>query len=133
MLSQMPDHPDFTPWSTLERVPDTDYFIRERHSGYWMDYEAWYAVAWGEAKDTKEYTVPAFYTNGRDTKEGFTPGATERNRYLHGFIKWDGCCQWWPRDNLFHFDSPKDADRFGKLMRHFYTLGAERIAAWDGD
>jgi len=118
-------------WSDIERVPETNFYIRERHSEYWLDFEVWEAVAWGEG-EPGQYTIPEFFANGADSQEGFTPEATKKNGYISGFIKWDGCCQWWPAENYlpYHFDSLKDAEKFGRLMAHFYELGAAKITRW---
>jgi hypothetical protein len=56
--------------------------------------------------------------------------------YLHGFVKWDGCSNWYfdRQDRvMLHGCSKADLQRFGDVMALCWEWTAELCPAWAGD
>lgn len=59
------------------------------------------------------------------------------DQLISGFIKWDGCMQWYCPNNdmtFFHGDDRKYAkDIFNLIVDSIYNLAKEVIPTWDGE
>jgi hypothetical protein len=42
---------------------------------------------------------------------------------IHGFIKWDGCCQWWA--DCAHTDTKGEMEELCKVLREIYFKADE--------
>ena len=70
---------------------------------------------------------------------GHSPDPTEHlaeaQKFLHGYVKWDGCSNWHfdiQDDCMIHFCSSEQAEDIGVLFRELYLLAAKFIPMWSG-
>jgi len=54
-------------------------------------------------------------------------------KFIEGFIKWDGCSNWsfHTEDCMAHFCGRKDATSIGRLLDRLFDITKERLATYD--
>jgi len=64
----------------------------------------------------------------------FTEDLSKAEKFLHGFIKWDGCSNWHfdIQDGcMIHFCSADESQAIGNLFRELYLIADELIPNWN--
>lgn len=97
-------------------------------SEYWMNFEL-HEGLWG------------VYVSGSPPELRFTSSdrtyildslePTKHSLLLSGFIKWDGCTQWWHHSEPWHYDYPQLAPDLRSIIEQVVTIARREIPRWD--
>lgn len=71
---------------------------------------------------SNDYLMDFEVTNPRNDNE----------RYMHGFIKWDGCCHFYFDDGFLHLDYMCGIESHSNLLKKIYNLASRNIINWQG-
>lgn len=90
---------------------------------YYISFEVYDVIAWGEDKDTGKYTIPS-----------------NVELYLTATIKWDGCSHFWfgeeedgKQDGYINVCGKHCFEEHIMLMRELYEFGSKNIKCWDDE
>lgn len=109
------------PWRPAERVGQTLFWVREKHSAYWLDFRVWEAVNYAD-----EPLFDGIATCGPQPQR-LVSNTDEAGPSIQGFVKWDGCFQTGVPE--IHWDTPQDVADFNELMVFLYDL-RKRMENW---
>lgn len=103
--------PDTDKRETIEDVGgEFGFRLRWRVSDHWADVEAWEVAAICEGK--KEFR------SSSDPFREFTADVEKAEKYLDGFIKWDGCAEL--NQGCPHWCGAKDFKKHMALLKYIY-------------
>lgn len=103
--------------------------VEWKYSEHWADVTVWEITARGCEKEN----TPYFNSKGW-TAAGDSDSHEEAERYLVGYIKWDGCSEFTfsPDEedgSDFHWCGPNDYKKHFSLLESLYKRSRELIAA----
>lgn len=122
-------------WKPLSRNHVREDVLGEEHAGYLVRF-AW-ATRGEEHEDDREsdlsddvlwvnFAIYEYVSNGREriyevpeavSWADNTTDPDEAQPLVHGFVKWDGCTQFWC-DDLIHVDDREDLERWMAAIAH---------------
>lgn len=116
-------HPEDDKRETIEDVGgEFGFRLRWRVSDSWANVEVWEAAAVSDRKEFQLIDAPL---------GEFTPDIERAEKYLHGFIKWDGCAEL--NQGCPHWCGAHHFKKHIGLLVHIYTRAPELMGrGFDG-
>lgn len=139
---------DFPVLATVQRAwKDIEFYCQAEVHEHWLDvrvYKFFFYLdpgqqEWDGVSPLEPDKPPEGCAFERDGSSGFLDFAhsvTEAQVYLHGSLKWDGCCNLYfdQQDKvMLHFCGKKEAENIGVLLGRLYDLAKELVPAYQAD
>jgi len=121
------EDPDLV-WETSEPIwldGGQDWAILARCSTHWMDWEVHECLGLSQPGGT-----PLFQDNPATPMASNSPVPTEHSCIMNGFIKWDGCTQWWHPNDPWHHDSIDTIPDLRAIVGRIRELAKQHMPKW---
>jgi len=105
---------------------ELDFTIVADVDEYHVTFTIYDIIMWGNDK-------PVWPRAGQTSSGDYVESLEESEPYLHGFVKWDGCSNWYFDEQdriMLHGCSREDLQRFGDAMTLCWDWTAELLPTW---